>query len=560
MRNLHVYNLVTMRFLSILCFLFLSIGSNAQATKSTQSTNTSKPKLIVGIMVDQMRWDYINQFKAYFTSQQGFLRFMNEGASCNNNIIPYIPTVTAIGHASVYTGSTPAIHGIAGNQWFDNILQKSVYCVEDSTVISVGIDGSAAGKMSPKNLWTSTIGDEMKLASNFKSKVYGISIKDRGAILPAGHSADGAFWYDSKTGKFISSNYYYKTLPSWVSNYNDQHRVDSLYTKGWDLSLAKSVYEANCDGDINAYESTPLGANQKGFPYTLSQFIGKDYGKIASTPYGNNLVTEMAEMALVNEGLGQDDITDLLAISFSSPDYIGHSFGPNSWETMDGYIKLDVQLAKLFASLDKQVGKNNYTVFLTADHAVQHIPDFAKKHHLPGGLISESDIKKELNGLLVKNGLDPKMISDIGEYYIHFNHDLMDSLFVSQAQLVQLVSNRLEKNPGILQVVETRKAATASLPEALRERIVNGYSSQRSGDLFIVTKSGYMDGYATGTTHGTLYNNDAHIPLLWYGNGIKKGAINTLNYMTDIAPTVTTLLGIQMPSGSIGNPILGVLK
>jgi len=549
-----------MRFLSILCFLCLSIVSNAQTPKPTQSSNSSKPKLIVGIMVDQMRWDYINQFKPYFTSQQGFLRFLNEGASCNNNMIPYIPTVTASGHACVYTGSTPAMNGIAGNQWFDNILQKTVYCVEDPSVVSVGIDGSAAGKMSPKNLWTSTIGDEMKLASNFKSKVYGISIKDRGAILPAGHSADGAFWYDSKTGKFISSNYYYKTLPSWVSNYNDQHRVDSLYTKGWNLSLAKSVYEANCDEDINVYESTAFGANQKGFPYTLSQFIGKDYGKIASTPYGNNLVTEMAEMALVNEGLGQDDVTDLLAISFSSPDYIGHSFGPNSWETMDGYIKLDVQLAKLFASLDKQVGKNNYTVFLTADHAVQHIPDFAKKHHLPGGLISESDIKKELNGLLVKNGLDPKMISDIGEYYIHFNHDLMDSLHVSQAQLVQLVSNRLEKNPGILQVVETRKAATASLPEALRERIVNGYSSQRSGDLFIVTKSGYMDGYATGTTHGTLYNNDAHIPLLWYGNGIKKGAINTLNYMTDIAPTLTTLLGIQMPSGSIGNPILGVLK
>jgi len=549
-----------MRLLSILCFLLLSIVSYTQGPKSSPSSTSGKPKLIVGIMVDQMRWDYINQFKPYFTSQKGFLRFVNEGAICNNNIIPYVPTVTACGHASVYTGSTPALHGIAGNQWYDNYQQRTVYCVEDTTAISVGIEGSAAGKMSPKNLWTSTIGDEMKLASNFKSKVYGISIKDRGAILPAGHSADGAFWYDSKTGKFISSNYYYKTLPSWVSNYNDQHRVDSLYENGWDLSLAKSVYEANCDGDINVYESTPLGVNQKGFPYTLSQFIGKDYGKIASTPFGNNLVREMAEKALLNEGLGQDDITDLLAISFSSPDYIGHSFGPNSWETMDGYIKLDVQLAKLFASLDQQVGKNNYTVFLTADHAVQHIPDFAKKHNLPGGLIIESDIKKELNQLLVKNGLDPKLISDIGEYYIHFNHDLMDSLHVSQDKLVQLVSNSLEKNTGILQVVETRKAATASLPQSLRERIVNGYSSQRSGDLFIVTKSGYMDGYASGTTHGTLYNNDAHIPLLWYGNGIKKGQVNSVNYMTDIAPTVTTLLGIQMPSGAIGKPILEVLK
>ena len=549
-----------MRNILLICLGLFSLTSNAQTPKSNQTSTSSKPKLVVGIMVDQMRWDYINQFKPYFTSQQGFLRFVNEGASCNNNLIPYIPTVTACGHASVYTGSTPAIHGITGNQWFDNILQKSVYCVEDPTVQSIGVEGIAAGKMSPKNLWTSTIGDEMKLASNFKSKVYGISIKDRGAILPAGHSADGAFWYDSKTGKFISSNYYYKTLPLWVSNYNDQHRVDSLYTKGWDLSLAKSVYEANCDADINAYESTPLGANQKGFPYSLSQFIGKDYGKIASTPYGNNLVTEMAEMVLMKEELGKDDYTDLLAISFSSPDYIGHSFGPNSWETMDGYIKLDIQLAQLFASLDKQVGKNNYTVFLTADHAVQHIPEFAKKHHLPSGLISESDIKKELNQLLVKNGLDPKMISNIGEYYVHFNHELMDSLHVSQDKLVQLVSNSLEKNPGILQVVETRKAATASLPQSLRERIVNSYTPQRSGDLFIVTKSGYMDGYATGTTHGTLYNNDAHIPLLWYGSGIKKGQINSVNYMTDIAPTISTLLGIQMPSGSIGNPILEVLK
>jgi predicted AlkP superfamily pyrophosphatase or phosphodiesterase len=549
-----------MRYILFICLGLFSLTSNAQAPKSNQTSTSNKPKLVVGIMVDQMRWDYINQFKPYFTSQQGFLRFVNEGASCNNNLIPYVPSVTAPGHASVYTGSTPAIHGITGNQWFDNILQKTVYCVEDPTVISVGIEGSAAGKMSPKNLWTSTIGDEMKLASNFKSKVYGISIKDRGAILPAGHSANGAFWYDSKTGKFISSTYYGKNLPTWVTEYNGQHRVDSLYTKGWNLSLAKSVYEANCDEDINAYESTPLGAEQKGFPYSLSQFIGKDYGKIASTPYGNNLVLEMAEMALVNEQLGKDDITDLLAISFSSPDYIGHSFGPNSWETMDNYIKLDIQLAQLFASLDKQVGKNNYTVFLTADHAVQHIPAFAKKHHLPGGLISEPAIKKELNELLVKNSLDPKIISDIGEYYIHFNHDLMDSLHVSQDKLVQLVSNSLEKNPGILQVVETRKAATASLPQSLRERIVNGYSSQRSGDLFIVTKPGYMDGYATGTTHGTLYNNDAHIPLLWYGNGIKKGQINSVNYMTDIAPTISTLLGIQMPSGSIGKPLIEVLK
>jgi predicted AlkP superfamily pyrophosphatase or phosphodiesterase len=549
-----------MRIYSILCFLLLSFVSNAQAPKSIQSSTSSKPKLIVGIVIDQMRWDYINQFKSHFTSQQGFMRFVNEGASCNNNFIPYVPTVTACGHAAVYTGSTPALHGIAGNQWYDNYQQRTVYCVEDPTVVSVGVEGSAAGKMSPVNVWTTTLGDEIKLANNFKSKVYGISIKDRGAIIPAGHSADGAFWYDSKSGNFISSTYYGKSLPKWVSEYNSLHRVDSFYTKGWNLSLAKSVYEANCDGDINAYESTTLGAEQKGFPYTLSQFIGKDYGKISSTPYGNSIVAEMAEKALVSAQLGKDDITDLLAISFSSPDYIGHSFGPNSWETLDGYIKLDAVIAQLFASLDQQVGKNNYTVFLTADHAVANIPDFSKKHKIPGGLISESGIKKELGQLLLKQGLSDRLISAINEYNIHFNHPLMDSLGVSQDKLVQIVRQYVEQKPGIVQVIESRQAATAALPQELRERIVNGYSPQRSGDMFIVTKSGYMDGYATGTNHGVFYNYDAHIPLLWYGNGIKKGQVNSVNYMTDIAPTVTTLLGIQMPSGSIGKPILEVLK
>ena len=549
-----------MRICTILCFLLLSFTSIAQAPKSIPSSTSSKPKLIVGIVIDQMRWDYINQFKSHFTSQQGFMRFVNEGATCNNNFIPYVPTVTACGHAAVYTGSTPAIHGIAGNQWYDNYQQRTVYCVEDPTVVAVGVEGSPAGKMSPVNVWTTTLGDEIKLANNFKSKVYGISIKDRGAIIPAGHSADGAFWYDSKSGNFISSTYYGKNLPKWVTEFNGQHRVDSLYAKGWNLSLAKSVYEANCDGDMNAYESTPLGAEQKGFPYTLSQFIGKDYGKISSTPYGNNIVVEMAVKALVSEQLGKDDITDLLAISFSSPDYIGHSFGPNSWETLDGYIKLDAVIAQLFASLDQQVGKNNYTVFLTADHAVANIPDFSKKHKIPGGLISESGIKKELGQLFLKQGLSDKLITAINEYNIHFNHSLMDSLGISQDKMVQLVREYVEQKPGVLQVVEARKAATAALPEELRERIVNGYNPQRSGDLFIVTKSGYMDGYATGTNHGVFYNYDAHIPLLWYGNGIKKGQVNSVNYMTDIAPTITTLLGIQMPSGAIGRPILEVLK
>lgn len=548
-----------MRFTHLLFLGLITTPTFAQKTNPVKATD-AKPKLVVGIMVDQMRWDYVNKFKPFFKTQNGFLKLMNQGASCNNNLIPYIPTVTACGHTAVYTGSTPAIHGITGNSWYDNIQQKMVYCVEDNSVQAVGIENSSAGKMSPLNVWTTTIGDELKLATNFKSKVYGISLKDRGAIIPAGHSADGAYWYDSKSGNFISSTYYGKLLPSWLTDYNNAKKVDSFYKLGWSLSLPKSIYEANCDADQNEYESSPFGKDAKGFPYNLNQFIGKDYGKVATTPYGNNLVLDVATKTLINEKMGLDDITDLLAVSFSSPDYIGHAFGPNSWETLDGYIKLDEILAQFFTILDQQVGKDNYTVFLTADHAVAPIPGYAQKNKIPAGTISDDGIKTELGKMLSSKGLNPKLISAITEFNIYFNHNLMDSLQVNQDKLTALITNYLEQKSNIIQVVESRKAAIAPLPQSIRERIVNGYNPQRSGDLIFITKSGVVGGGNTGTGHGVFYNYDAHIPLLFYGKGIKKGQVNNVNYMTDIAPTITTLLGIQMPSGSIGKPILEVIQ
>ena len=548
-----------MRFTLLLIVGLIATQTFAQKANPVKATDT-KPKLVVGIVVDQMRWDYVNKFKSFFKTQNGFLKMMNQGASCNNNLISYLPTVTACGHTAVYTGSTPAIHGITGNSWYDNIQQRMVYCVEDNSVQAVGIENSSAGKMSPLNVWTTTLGDELKLATNFKSKVYGVSLKDRGAIIPAGHAADGAFWYDSKSGNFISSTYYGKTLPTWLTNYNNAKKVDSFYKLGWSLSLPVSVYEANCDNDQNEYESKPFGKEVNGFPYNLISYLGKDYGKVSSTPYGNNLVLDIATQTLINEKMGLDDITDLLAVSFSSPDYIGHAFGPNSWETLDGYIKLDELLAQFFTTLDQQVGKDNYTVFLTADHAVAPIPGYAQKHKIPAGTITDDGIKNELGKMLTAKGLNSKLISAITEFNIYLNHNLMDSLQVTQEKLTSLITNYLEQKSNIIQVVESRKAAYAPLPQSIRERIVNGFNPQRSGDLMFITKSGVVGGGNTGTGHGVFYNYDAHIPLLFYGKGIKRGQVNNVNYMTDIAPTISTLLGIQMPSGSIGKPILEVIQ
>ena len=557
-----------MRYFLVVFLSFFSLLSNAQKNEyphkvkptASMPSSTNKPKLVVGIVVDQMRWDYVNRFKPYFKTSSGFQRFINEGATVDNTLISYLPTVTACGHASVYTGSVPALHGIAGNDWFDNLKQKRIYCVEDANVQTVGSNNSGAGQMSPVNVWTTTLGDEFKLASNFKSKVFGISLKDRGAIIPAGHSANGAFWYDSKTGNFISSTYYAKTLPTWVSYYNNLHRPDSLYSLDWNLSWPNAVYEANCDKDENTYESTPFGSSAKQFPYNLKAFIGKDYGKISTTPHGNNLVEELAKQAIVNESLGADSITDLLAVSFSSPDYIGHSFGPDSWETMDNYIKLDEILADFFNYLDKQVGKDNYTVFLTADHAVANIPGYNAKHQIPAGISNEKEMKNEIGNMLMNKGYSANLINYITEGNIYFNHSLMDSLHLSQENLVEWVTKYLEKKSDILQIVDTKKAAYAPLPISLRERIVNGYTPQRSGDLVIIFKSGNVVGSPTGTGHGSLYNYDAHIPLLFYGKGIKKASVKRETYITDIAPTMAALMGIQMPSGSIGKPITEVLQ
>ncbi len=527
--------------------LFSIIGGPVSAQK--------QPKNIVGIVVDQMCYDYLYRYQQHFCSG-GFNRFLNKGLNCRNTLYNYVPTYTGPGHASIYTGTTPSNHGIVGNEWYQRETKTIVNCVTDKTVQTVG-STSSEGQTSPRNLRTYTVTDQLKLASP-ESKVISISIKDRSSILPGGHLSDGSYWYDYASGTFITSTYFKSELPKWLQQFNATKNADK-YLKNWDLLYPKTNYKSV---DESPYEVVLSGKKSATFPYDFKEMstVSKNaYQLFTISPFANELLTDLAIEAISREQLGLDNKTDMLCISYSTPDIAGHAFGPYSLEMEDMYARLDRQLEKLLSHLESNYGKDGFVVFLTADHAVQHIPAYAKKHHLPGGLINESAIKKELNELFIKNSLDPKMISDIGEYYIHFNHELMDSLHVSQDKLVQLVTSSLEKNPGILQVVETRKAAIAAIPEALRERIVNGYSSQRSGDLFIVTKSGYMDGYATGTTHGTLYNNDAHIPLLWYGNGIKKGQINSVNYMTDIAPTISTLLDIQMPSGSIGKPILEVL-
>jgi len=541
-------------YLLISLSIFSITSANAQAKKATPNTakafpsEVARPKLVVGLVVDQMRWDYLYRFYNRY-SNGGFKRLINEGFSVENTLIPYTPTYTAVGHTTIYTGSVPAVHGIIGNDWYDSETKKNVYCTEDSTVVTVGSNPSSEGNMSPKNMLTTTITDELRLATNFKGKVIGISLKDRGSILPAGHAANAAYWYQGSTGNWITSSYYMKEVPMWIADYNKMKLANKFYAKNWETLYPINTY-TNSTADIKAYE----GKNNV-FPHLLTQNIDKNFDAIRSTPYGNTITLDLAKLAILSEDLGQDNITDFLAVSCSSTDYVGHAYGPNSVELEDTYLRLDKDFEDFFNYLDKKVGKGNYTLFLSADHAVAHVPAFMKENKLPAGIVSDRDIVFKLNAFLNEKFKVNNVVLKSMNNQIHFDHDKTDNGNVSFDVIKAASIEFLKRLEGFANVVDVSRVSLATLPEVQKRMITNGYNARRSGDLYYILNPNWFNGSSTGTTHGNWNPYDAHIPLVFMGWGIKPGATNKTHYMTDIAPTLAALLHIQMPNGTVGEPI-----
>ena len=549
-----------MKQLYALLITALLLQSGIAQTKSLPNHDIKRPKLVVGIVVDQMRWDFLYRYYSRY-GNTGFKRLLNSGFSCENTFVPYTPTVTAAGHTCIYTGSVPAINGIVGNDWYDKLLQKKMYCTEDSKVTTIGNDGKN-GKQSPHNLLVTTIGDELRLATNFRSKVIGVALKDRGSILPAGHSANAAYWYDVSTGNWITSSYYASALPQWVTDFNAKKIVDKYYDKGWSTLYPINSYQQST-ADEKDYENKPFGTEQTKFPYSLKQFEGKNYQTVATTPYGNSMTLEMAKEALSYEQLGKGSETDMLCVSLSSTDYVGHSFGPNSVETEDTYLRLDKDLGDFLTYLDTKVGIGQYTIFLSADHGVAHIPGFMKENKLPAGLFSTSDLVKDLNSKLsVSFGLD-NIVSGINDYQIYLNHNLLDSAKADEKAITKWIVKYVQQNDAVTQVFALKDIAATPLNAKMKEMLTNGYYPTRSGDIQLVLKSGYIESYGsgkTGTTHGIWAPYDSHIPCLFYGWGIKQGHTNRETYMTDIAATITAMLHVQMPSGCVGKVVEEALK
>jgi len=546
------------KYLLLLISFAVTLPSFAQKKAVAASNSIPRPKLVVGLVVDQMRWDYLYRYFDRYQSG-GFKRLMNEGFTCENTNIDYIPTVTAAGHTCIYTGSVPAIHGITGNDFIIQSTGKSVYCTEDTTVQTVG-SASKAGEMSPRNLLASTVTDELRLATNFRSKVIGIALKDRGGILPAGHTANAAYWFDDVTGNWITSTYYMKQLPLWVKNFNDQKLAQKYLKQDWNTLYPINTY-LQSEPDNNKHEGAFSGSATPTFPVKTSVLGEKGPGLIRSTPYGNSLTLDLAKAAVENEALGKNLVTDFLAVSLSSTDYIGHQFGPNSVEIEDTYLRLDRDLASFFTYLDGKVGKGNYTVFLTADHGAAHNPNFLLDHEIPAGLWPGSAILKDLNQLLENKYKAKKLVLGFGNYQVNFNNPMIKTNQLDVNEIKKDCIIFLQQQTGVQNVVDMDKIETATLPAELRSRIINGYNREHCGPIQIILKPGWYSGYGqTGTTHGTWNPYDAHIPLVFMGWGIPHGKINRETHMTDIAATLAALLHIQAPNGCIGQPISEVLK
>ncbi len=514
-----------------------------------------RPKLVVGIVVDQMKMEYLYRFQNDFSSN-GFKRLLNEGYSFENTHYNYMPTYTAPGHASVYTGTTPALHGIVSNEWFHRTLKREVYCTEDATVATLVAGTEIEGKMSPRNLQSTTITDELKLATNFKGKVIGISIKDRGAILPAGHFADWAFWY-CKTGDFISSTYYGSVLPTWVDEFNKEKNYLNYANAGWGLLKPKETYNESLP-DENPYEGK-LYLKTPFFPYNTKEMLEKnDPGVLRVSPYGNNLISDLAKRAILKENLGKDNTTDFLALSFSSTDYIGHTFGPRSIEVQDTYLRLDETIADFLTYLDTTVGKGNYLVFLTADHAGAENVTYLKDNKYQVNNINFNTIESDLKEFS-KTTFGEDVVLKYDSFNVFFNRDLLKAKGLELARVKQVFKDYLYSKEYVKRVYTEEEILASTGNDILLDFVSKGYDPTQNGELYMVFKPGYIEYSTIGTSHGSPYTYDTHVPLIFYGWHIKKGKTNHRKEITQIAPTVTQLLKITMPNSTKGEVLTEII-
>lgn len=519
-----------------------------------------KPKLVVGIVVDQMSYDYLYRFHDRF-SANGFRRLMEKGSHMRNVTYNYVPTYTGPGHASIYTGTTPSNHGIVANEWYHRPYGKEVNCVGDTLVKSVGT-ASSYGLRSPHFLRANTITDQLKLTYP-QGKVISVSIKDRSAILPGGHLSDGSFWYDYSTGKFITSSFFMPELPGWVENFHAQHPVSGYMDRSWELLQPKSTYIAR-DQDNSPYEQLIGTKTTPEFPYDFRDLTPEQQLQTFTLlPFANTYLTDFAIAGLRSAQLGKDAQTDMLTISFSTPDIAGHAFGPYSLEMEDLYLRLDLEIARLLSTLDKEVGKNNYVVFLTADHAVVPVPQFLADHQLPGGYVFQDTLLAQMRQASIAE-FQVDIIDRIENNNVYLKDEFIHSELLPS--FTSFVKREIQKWEGVKAIYTPEELQSGSASDDWIEMVRKGYDRERSGQVIYLLQPGYLPKSADsetarrGTSHGSAFNYDTHVPVLIYGAGIPKQEVFTPYDITDLAATIVHILEIQRPNAMTGKPMTEVLK
>jgi len=515
------------------------------------------PKLVIGIVVDQMRYDYLTRYWDALSSN-GFKRFYQEGFVAHNHHFNYYQTLTGPGHASISTGTTPSVHGIIGNEWYDRTSQQQIYCVDDKDV--EGLGSTIKGRKSPKHLITTTFADQLRLHTQFRNKVIGVSLKDRSAVLSTGHSANAAYWFaGGDEGVFTTSTHYMDSLPNWVSEYNAKKYPHQYALSVWNTLRPIEIYTASGPDDT-PYEGIFKGAERPTFPYDLST-LSPDYYKdkgldiVRNTPFGNTMVTDMALLALAHEDLGKDEETDVLMISYSSTDHIGHQFGLTSIETQDTYLRLDLELERLFSEIDQMIGMDHVTLFLTSDHGAVHVPKYLNDHKFPGGHDKSKGIKDQVNQVLFsKTGVN-NLVLHIGNDQMYLDHQRITKNRLDLDELTDEAIRVILTFSTIEKAFKTVDVPKLSPSEKLHNLLIRGNHVKRAGDIYMIPKPGHIDYGHTGTTHGTGFSYDTHAPLLMMGHGIKAGHTYEKTSITDIAPTMCALLGTAFPNGMTGNVI-----
>ncbi len=477
-----------------------------------------KPKLVLAIVIDQFRYDYLTRFRSDYTS--GLDKMLKTGAVFTSANLDHFPTVTAIGHSTFLTGATPSESGIVGNEWYVREEHHSVTSVSDPGSSLLGGKGEGS---SPNRLLVSTVGDELKIADGGKSRVIGISLKDRAAILPSGHMANGAYWFDNDTGGFVSSTYYFQDLPSWVKDFNQNHPADKFAGATW----------------LN--HTMPAAASKR------------LYAALAASPFGNELIEAFAERALQAEQLGTHGDPDVLTVSFSSNDYVGHQVGPDAPEVREMAIRTDKLLGQLFQAVDKQVGLANVLVVLTADHGVAPVPEVNVARKMPGGRIPQQTFTLAVERALDNRYGEAKWILNSAEGSLYLDQSLIAQKKLDPAEVDRVAAQALLAIPHVFRVY-TREQLLNGVPEdPVGRRVLNGFYPRRSGDLEVLLEPYWLfSASASGTSHGTTFSYDTHIPLIFMGTGIRPGQYTESIALNDVAPTLAVILAVEPPSGSSG--------